>query len=161
MAIDVGAGAANYDNVHGANQTFVDDMNPANASGTLDTYETWFNLNGSGVKFGTFIAGAANKFTSRDSDTIGNVTSGSKQTFTGKNCDVETNDRIGMFYSGGQMEHNTSGGTTCYYQSGDKFGAGEVTYNAQSGRKHAMYATGTEPSSGLPLFMHYYQKIMR
>ena len=48
MAIDIGPGATDR-GTSGTPRTAVAKANPANATGTIDTVELWFNTNGSGV----------------------------------------------------------------------------------------------------------------
>ena len=150
MAIDIGAGAADYGaaGVWSA-YTFLDKTNPANASGTLDTFEIYFaalGVNGTEVKIGTF-SGSGTDWDDRDYESIGGVAKGSKQTFSGKNCDVVTNDIIGIYFAVGNIEANYSGGSGYLFVSGDKFGAGSSSYFlADADGKLALYATGTEAS---------------
>ena len=158
--IDIGYGAANGDTAFISGNANIDLTNPANDMGTLDTFELFYNSDAAGVKVGTFY-GSSTKWTNRDYESIGNVTSGSKQTFSGKNCDVETNDCIGEGRSSGQIEANTTGGSGRLYYTGDPFGSGEKTYTLQADRWVAMYATGTTPVvGGLAKKHHYSQKMM-
>lgn len=157
-AIDIGGGAADYDNASASGYTRLDTVNAANDTGTLDTIEVWFATNGSGVKVGTFY-GSLPDLASRDSETLGDVTAGSKQTFTGLSCDVATSDVIGWYVSGGTIETNNSGGDRSFYKSGDQFGAGEQTYTeGTSGKKSALYGTGATPTA-LPVFDYHYNNM--
>lgn len=142
MAIDIGSGTGNYDNNNGANITYVDVANPANATGYLDVFKVWANTNLTGLKAGTF-SGTPNTFAVRDYETIGSVTAGSEQTFTGKNCDVVTGDFIGSLQTAGGIEYGT-GGTNSYYSEADRFTGGSFGYNLQAGYRLALYATGVE-----------------
>ena len=140
--IDIGPGAIDGDDVSGAGYTFIDKDNPANNTGTIDTFEIWCNTNLTGTKIGT-IAGSGTTYTPRDVETIGNVTSGSKQTFSGLDCDVTSGDFMGYYAGAGLIERSTSGGTQYYYKSGDQWGAGEQTYTAgSSNNKLSLYGTG-------------------
>jgi hypothetical protein len=147
-AIDVGGGAANYNYTEGASYTLVSLDNPANDTGVLDTMELWFNTNAGGVVCGTF-SGSGTSWDDRDYETIGNVTAGSKQTFTGKNCDVATNDVIGVYFSSGVIERQFSGfAGYLYSSSGNQFNKTAQNYTLISGSKLALYATGTTSGGG-------------
>ena len=78
----------------------------------------------------------------RDYETIGAVTGGSKQTFSGLSIDVVTGDFIGCFYATGLIERSTSGYTAIYRAGGDKFGTGSASYNLLAGDAISLYATG-------------------
>lgn len=82
-AIDVGPGATDRSNHAGfATVTFIDLQNPANDTGTIDTFEVWAYTTMSGTnKVGTFY-GSGTSYTNRGGATIGTVTSGAKRTFT-------------------------------------------------------------------------------
>jgi len=151
--IDVGPGATNRATSGNSKLTWICLNNPANASGVLDTFEVW-GLNGNleGVKVGTFSQRDTNKFTSRDYESLGTVTYGSKQTFTGKNCDVVSGDYLGEYHTLYQIERDTSGGGGVYYYAADIFGAGETTCTLLSGNEVSIYATGATGGGGsLPL----------
>jgi len=110
----------------------IDLQNPANSNGKITSVEVWFDVNGSDVKVGTF-HGSGTEFTSRDFETIGAVTSGSKQTFNELDIDVQTGDFIGIYFNAGSPELDASGGVMCMSKSGDQFGAGEQTYDRAGG----------------------------
>lgn len=147
-AITIGAGAANLDAYSGSGYTYLDTGYPATGTGTLTSFETWYTVaNGAGVKMGTFYLISGTTYKMRDYESIGAVTKGSKQTFTGLNCDVETGDILGDYHTGGGLEHNMSGGAGGRrYLGGDKFNANENNFsNYNSGYKMGFYGTGTTP----------------
>lgn len=146
--IDVGGGAIDRDDDWPFTHTIVDFNNPANDTGTIDTFEFWFYSNGSGVKAGTFYGTGAwpYTFTSRDVETIGNVSSGSKQTFTGLDCDVSVGDLAGIYYSGGAIDKHGWGGSNIYWKDGDQFGAGpQEDYTLLGEDRISIYGTGETP----------------
>lgn len=140
-AIDVGTGAVDFASTRGGGYTRIDVNNPANDSGTLSNMEIWANTNLSNVKCGTF-SGAAPNFDDRDYETLGTVASGSKQTFVGLDCDVVTNDYLGIYYSAGDLDHDTAVGAGHYWVAGDKFGGGSNAYTLNTTSSIAIYATG-------------------
>ncbi len=141
--IDIGAGATNrasFCNIVGYTEIDID--NPANASGILNSFEMWFETsNTGGLKVGTF-SGSGTSYTIRDYESITSCASGSKKTFTGKNCDVITGDFNGIVATtNGRIEYATSGGLGCYYYSGDGF-SGTHTYTLAADDIMSLYATG-------------------
>jgi len=143
MAIDIGPGATDRNSTRTAAITRICLANPANATGVLTSFECWFNSGAAGVKIGTF-SGGGTTYTNRDVEAIGNVTAGSKQTFSGLSCDVTTGDFVGYYCASGDIESSTSGGSGLPYKSGDQFGTGSQTYSAYVGSDASLYGTGTE-----------------
>ncbi len=139
--IDIGSPAIDRgtysDSLEGTIVTF---NNPANASGTLDTIEIYAYSSLSSVKVGTLF-GSSNTYTSRDYESIGSVSSGSKQPFTGLDIDVETDDYIGIYGSGGRLEATNSGtGYRSYF--GDAFDGSSHTYYGSGDKDFSLYGTG-------------------
>jgi hypothetical protein len=130
--IDIGSAAVDRDECIGGGATFIDLANPANDTGVITSVELWFTANHTGVKVGTFY-GSGTDYTNRDFATIGNVTGGSKQTFSGLSIDVTSGDFIGVYYNvviPEGLEMSTSGGTILYTCFGDQFGTGLQTYSS-------------------------------
>lgn len=142
-AIDIGSAATDRNSAAGATYTYIPLANTANASGKITSVELWFNTNATGVKVGTFSRSGA-VFTPRSSASIGSVTAGSKQTFTGLNIDVVTGDYIGYYAASGGMDYSNSGGSGYYYKAGDQFGAGAQTYSTNGAElfDFSLYGTG-------------------
>ncbi len=153
QSVDIGAAAINRISNVIQNITYVTLDNPANATGTLDTIEIWANANLSGCRVGTFYLVSGTTYHCRDSATIGAVTSGSKQTFVAPGdftaFDVVTGDFIGMYFTLGQMEMSSSGGSGYYIKAGEYIDPGdEASYIIKSGRAISLYGTGTETPTG-------------
>lgn len=140
VPIDVGYGAVNGAYTNTNNYTYICQDNPANETGTLTTMEFWFNATAGGVQCGTFY-GSGTSYTSRDVETLGTVSSGSKQTFSGLNCDVSSGDFLGIHFTSGTLERDD--GTGNWYKAGNQFGAGAQTYSYLSGSTQCIYATGS------------------
>ena len=146
--IDIGAGASNYDSNEDPTNTDIDLTNPSNKTGVLTSIEVYAYSTISNIKIGTFYGSAAS-CTNRDYELIASVTSGSKQTFTGKSCDVSTSDYLGFYAASGNIEMHGSSGSGFWKKSGDGFGT-TTNYTDYSGSypfKFGMYATG---GSGVP-----------
>lgn len=139
--IDVGSEAIDRNSNIGTLYTQFAVDNPANATGILDTVEIWANTNMSGTKVGTF-SGSGTSYDDRDYETIGAVTAGSKQTFSGLSIDVVTGDFIGYYCSSGFGESSSTGYSGVYRASGDKFGGGANTYTINANITISLYATG-------------------
>jgi len=142
MAIDIGAGAAVYAYNCATGNTEIDKTNPANATGVLTTFQVYAGATITNFKVGTAY-GSGTSFTSRDYVSIGEVTSGSVQTFTGLACDVQTGDCIINHPPSGYIRHSTTGGSGIVYRSGDSFDGLVHTYTsgAAAGRV-SLYSTG-------------------
>lgn len=147
-AIDIGAGTFDGDTYKSKTRTGIDLTNPANDTGTLTSFEIWTVENCTTSKVGTF-SGSSGTFTMRDYESIGAITAGSKQTFTGKSCDVQTGDYIG-FYGNGNLEGNSTGGSGTYYSNSeaDHFDTSSHSYTLYANSKYGLYATGDTGGGG-------------
>jgi len=117
--IDIGSAAIDRDYTLGTGLTVIDLANPANADGEITTVEIFAALTMSDAKVGTFYQTGEHTFKCRDSEVIGTVTGGSKQTFNGLTIAVATGDFIGIYYSAGTIELSTSGGVYVSLATGD------------------------------------------
>lgn len=107
--IDIGAAAIDRGSYSYTNYTIVGKENPANDTGTIIIVEIWAASNLSNCEVATFENLFGNYLSTRDTETIGSVTSGSKQTFSGLDMDVQTGDYLGVYFSSGEIEEDTSG----------------------------------------------------
>jgi hypothetical protein len=139
--IDIGPGATDRASNYGAPYTFIDLANAANDTGTITSAELWFYTSETVAKIGTFY-GSGTNYTYRASATLGAVTSGSKQTFTGLSIAVSEGDFLALCNKTGYIEYASSGGSGLYYDSGDLMTPGTHTYYPLSGDVISIYATG-------------------
>lgn len=156
QSIDVGGGAINRVGAQGYN-TQIDKTNPANDTGILDTFETWLVLGcTSGGQVGTAYSSGSN-FTTRDYENIGSISSGSKQTFSGKNCDVSINDFAFINVNDGGTEYSNSGGGGTYGTlTTTNAPFTNVTFTAiDADSVISFYATGIETSLFIPQIRFY------
>lgn len=106
--------------------TIVDKANPANASGAITSIEIWAVSEISDCEVATFFIVADNNLSTRDTVTLGTVTSGSKQTFTEDSgsdpisLTVQEGDYIGVYATAGTIECSNSGEIGFWYQTGDQ-----------------------------------------
>lgn len=145
MAIDIGAPAIARGFSLPPVQTRINKENPANASGTITSVEIWSKTDLSGVKVGIFYTTNGDTLKCRSAVTIGNVTSGSKQTFGGLSLAVMAGDYIGMYWSGGLGWYHTAGYTGIWSIAGDHcIVDDEADYALGSGDAFSLYGTGVE-----------------
>ena len=140
--LDIGPGATNRANTNVADFTMIDTANPANVDGEITSVELWFNTSATGVKVGTFEYISGTSFDLRDSETLGAVTAGSKQTFSGLNIACVSGDYIGIYFATGLIDWSASGGSGVYYLAGDQFGAGSQSYTISADTAFSIYGIG-------------------
>jgi hypothetical protein len=142
MAIDIGGDAINRDSITTAGYTYVDRTNPANNSGKITSFELWAKSGLTGCKVGV-CSGSGTSYDDRDYETIGSVTAGSKQTFSGLDIDVVAGDYTMYYASTGTLERSTFDHSGVYYCKNDRFGAGAATFTRLSTESAlSAYATG-------------------
>lgn len=142
-AIDVGGAAIDRASTHPAEYTSIEGSNTADGTGEITSIELWMATNASDFEAATFINQGAEDFSVRDNETLGSVTAGSKQTFSGLSMSVATGDYIGFYMSAGTMEKDNSGGVEVWAKSGDYIpGTGTETYSTTPDRIMSIYGTG-------------------
>jgi len=145
MAINIGAGAIDRSTSSSiSDRTVIDLTSPSDGTGTLAFFSLWLNSSSTSVKMGTFY-GSGDTWTARDSELLGSVTSGSKQTFSGLNCAVSLNDIIGVYGSSGGVERDSSGGSGVRLALGDKFSGTNTFSTLLSGDKISLEGTSELP----------------
>lgn len=143
--IDIGAGASAFASTTGSGlYTRIDLTNPANDTGTLSMFQVYANSSISGLKIGTF-SGSGNTWTCRDYESIGSVTAGSVQTFSGLDCSVATGDCIAESASSSGLAYSATGGSGVYYTMEDGMLNNYTNYILAANLKMALYG---ESASG-------------
>ncbi len=142
-AIDVGQEAINRDATSPANYTWVQKANPANLAGTITSIDIWAATALSGCKVGLLYLIGGLTYKVRSVATIGNVPSGSKQTFP-VDLAVEAGDVLAIFFSGGTVERGTGGGDGYWYLEGDHLTVDEESEftNGDAASAYSEYGTG-------------------
>jgi len=143
MAIDIGPAAIDRSTFFDSGYTIVAKENPANDTGTITRVEI-FAVSGKDLadcEVATFYVVSGDNLSTRDSETIGSVTSGSKQTFSGLDMDVQSGDYIGIYYSAGQLERDASGDGT-WYQGGDRIPCTNFGFITWDNIAVSLYGTG-------------------
>jgi hypothetical protein len=142
-AIDIGAGATNRESLTSTSTyTRVDLANAANASGVLTSFEVWWNTTGIDLKLGTFSVSGTDITYHDHVFWSGNITAGSKQTYTGDNCLVTSGEYLGSSFASGTIELSDSGGSGYLYSIHERFTAGTFETTLNSGMAVSCYATG-------------------
>lgn len=121
MAIDIGADAINRGSTFSSNTLIALD-NPIDVKGYINEIELYAAVVLYNCKVGGFSRDGDN-FTCRDYETIGSVSSGSKQTFS-VDIHCEIGDYIGIYFSSGLIERDLTGYAGVYAKTGDQFEAG-------------------------------------
>ncbi|MBA7467763.1 hypothetical protein ES707_02984 [subsurface metagenome] len=119
LSIDIGEAAVWRAGSSGPGDTYINTGNPANASGIIDTVEIWAKEDMTGCKVGTFYKTNGNTLKCRSVVEIGDVPSGSKQTFTDLSLAVVTGDYIGIYPDSGRVAYISFGGAGVWIKSGD------------------------------------------
>ena len=139
--IDIGSPAKDGDTSSDV-RTMIDANNPANATGEITSVAIWANENMTGVKVATFQNVGGNNFSTRDYQSIGNVTAGSKQTFS-VNLNVVAGDCLGVYYSTGKIELDSNAPVTGrWHLAGDHIPCVNQTFAAQANLTISLSGTG-------------------
>jgi hypothetical protein len=141
-AITMGNAATDRASSSTASYTYLDIANPATGTGTINSIELWASVSLSGTnKVGTFYLTSGTNYKCRDSETLGTITAGSKQTVV-VDLTVVTGDVIGLYWSNGSLERDETGGSSMYV-SGDYADPNDETTYTAGARILSLYATGT------------------
>lgn len=134
--ITIGEDATNRSSTVGSLTSHITVDKTASGSGILNVFEFYFASNAGGVYVGTVYNVSTKTPDTRDYENIGSVSSGSKQTFTGKNCSVESGDSICVYFSSGTLDATNGGGSR-------KYNTGNILTGAPTG----VWATDTYETS--------------
>ena len=137
--IDIGPPAVNG-SYETSGFTTVNKANPANQTGTIVSIEVWAFSSFTNFEVATFYVESGDNLSTRDTEYIGSVTSGSKQTFE-VNLNVQAGDYIGCCGTTGSIERS-SAGSNIWYLSGDNIPCTNATFSVQSGYDVSLYGTG-------------------
>ena len=137
MTISIGSTASDRGSSLTVTYTMQVKNNPANESGTITKVEVWANSNLSNFEVATFYYIGAGAYT-RDNETIGSVTAGSKQTFT-VSIECQTDDVIGYYGTAGDIENDTSGGGGGDYKVGDYIPCSDEAFTNIAGYEFSLY----------------------
>jgi len=125
-ALDIGAPATDRSaSAYYNGDTLISIDNPANGTGVITSVEAWASTNIDGFCVGTFefieeVGGGVRTYKCRDSDkTIGSVTAGSKQTFSGLDVGIAFGDCIGCYFTSGRLERDDTGYAGVDFESGE------------------------------------------
>ena len=153
--IDVGTNAVCSSEGNYGTYTVIGWDNPANDTGTITQAQIYYgSTDGVAVKVGTFYTGSIHpKYLYRAGATIGTVTKGSWQTFTGLSFAVTTGDLSGYYSTTGNIKCDHSG--SCAhgeYCAGDHMTVeAKQTYSPEGlNWRQSIYLTGTSGGGAAP-----------
>lgn len=149
--IIMGTVPGNFNSTTSNLYTYIEKANPATATGKITRVASRAHTTLQGVKFGTFYVTSGTNLKCRDMVEVGTV--GTDQTYYfDVDLDVVAGDYIGISWTSGALERNTSGGSGYFYAAGDHVIIGdEATYTEfTSAYKHAIYGTGIRIIAGAP-----------
>lgn len=113
--------------------TTVNKGNPANASGKITSVEIFCKEQLLNCKVATFFVVSGNFLSTRGWANIGNVASGSKQTISGLDIDVQAGDYIGIAYDDGSMRRDWSGFGGHWYTAPNKIPCVNIEFTFLAG----------------------------
>lgn len=123
--------------------TLVNRGNSANDTGTIDTVKIWANVELSDCEVATFLVVSGDNLSTRDSALLGTVTSGSEQTFSGLDIDVELGNYIGIYFpEDGKIRMDNSGGDGYWRTADDSIPSTNKAFQLFSGRLFSLNGTG-------------------
>lgn len=133
--IDIGTPAESMGATIFGNVTLINLNNPSNEDGKITSVELFFWDSGStatNVKVGTFYASGTD-YVCRDFETLGVVSTGAIQTYTGLDIDVELGDYIGIYFENAEIYSELTGGIGVKLDVVDDFDIGVAhTYSDYS-----------------------------
>lgn len=141
MAIDVGSAAILDGYSMGAGWTIISLNNPVNESGTVTSVEIYAQSNLADCVVGIFYLVSGNTYKCRDSESVGTVTGGSKQTFS-VTLNAQVGDFIGIYYTSGTIYVNTSGGSGLVRAVGEFIDVDDQTAYSLDGPSYVMSLYG-------------------
>ncbi len=161
-SIDVGADATDRaSNISIKEWCIFGAENPANATGTIDTVQTWLDAQGDTCAFGMAHANGAN-WDSTDFEDVGVIAGGSQQTKTGLTISVLVGDYIGIDNGNDTSSLSRDVSGSGVYDASVAFPFTNRAFNLTASRTISLYGTGVEAGGGvaIPIMMHHY-KMMR
>ncbi|MBA7704537.1 hypothetical protein ES703_113351 [subsurface metagenome] len=142
--IDVGDAPIDRNSSHTYGWTIVNRGNPANASGTLHTVKVYgYGAGILGMTVGTFYLTNENTLKCRDSVFIGDVETGSEQTFSGLSIAVVEGDYLGCWLTGGLIERSSFGCAGIWHNTEEYIDPGdEAEYTVVDDDAISLYGYG-------------------
>lgn len=139
--IDIGNPAIDRATSLLTDRTYIDRVNPANASGIINKVEIYVDTPGMfNIKIATFYVVDGNNLSTRDSEAVDDVGSAGYHSFD-VNIDVEAGDYIGIYMKSGTLDRSTAG-TGHWYLAGDQIPCSNVTFTPYSDDTMSLYGTG-------------------
>ena len=147
--ITIGSAAIDRNSRDDPGYTLIDKEGAANGTGTITSVEIFAESGNDLVncEVATFDEVSTDTFTTRDTEAIGAVTGGSKQTFSSLDMVVETGDYIGIVFTGGNLERSTDSGGYYWYALGDHIPCTSQAFILFNPTIISLYGTGETPTA--------------
>ena len=141
-AIEIGAPAINRGTTAGDDYTWINSEYPSNGTGKITSVEIYAYQTLLNCEVATFVKDGS-LWSTRAIVAIGTVTGGAKRTFP-VDLDVEVDDCIGIFFTGGSLERDTAGHLGVQRKGGDFIPCTDVdSWSSYAGDALSLYGTGT------------------
>jgi hypothetical protein len=143
-AIDVGSAASDRASEYSAAYTRVNKTNPANLTGIITSIEVWLTLHSHSFEVASFYVVSGDNLTSRHNVSIGNVSSGSKQTFdiSATPLNINSGDYLGFYDAEGKIEADSTGGSGVWNHTGDVIPCTNDAFTSSANFIFSLYGTG-------------------
>lgn len=129
--------------------TMVNYGGPANGTGAITEVQIWAKTTLENCEVAIFYIVSGNNLSTRDSEYIGQVIYGDVRTFP-VSLTVQAGDMIGMYFTTGALERDTSGGDGVFYTGGDHIPCTDYTFTSLGGNVLSLSGTGETPPVGWP-----------
>lgn len=140
--IDIGSPATARPSNTTSGYTYVNTENPANATGKINVIQIYCIIALEDCEVATFYIVSGDYLSTRGTHTIGTVTAGSKQTFSGLDIDVEIEDYIGIHYTGGNIRQDEEGYLGKLNRFGDYIPCTNQLFFLEEGDTLSLYGIG-------------------
>lgn len=152
--IDIGSPAIDRNVSWGTIRTTINKDNPANLSGKITSVEIWAKENMSNCEVATFYVVSGNSLSTRDTQAVGSVTAGSKQTFE-VDLNVEEGDYLGIYYTAGDIELSSADYVGVWHSGPDTSDLIPCTnheFGYTATKTMSLYGTGTTKEDNVIFF---------
>jgi len=141
--ITIGAPAIGRTDSANLVSTYIGKDGPADGTGEITSVEIWLFLS-CDVSVATFIDEGSNVFSTRDSEDLGTIADGSKQTASGLHMDVVENDYLGIARTGGYgyIERDEAGYAGIWWEEGEHIPCSSLEFGFVTTDAISLYGTG-------------------
>ena len=151
-AIDIGSAAVTGDDYWGSGNTWVSQVNSANATGKITSVEIYAQAEMANCEVATFYVVSGNNLSTRDYEKVNNgngagvVLAGSKQTFV-VDLDVVAGDYIGIRSDVGGNFYSNGTSPNMWRALGDNIPCTDTAFVTTYSATPSIYGTGATPEA--------------